>query len=289
MTTTIAYVGLGIMGRPAAGHLVRAGHAVRVYARQPKAATPLLALGATAHNTPAVAATGADFAFTNVSDTPDVEEVILGPGGLAEGLATGAMVVDMSTIAPAAARKIGAALRARGIGFVDAPVSGGQAGAEAGTLAFMCGGNEADFAKVLPLLKIMGNSVVRVGDCGAGQVAKCVNQVLIGATVTAVAEAFRLARALDVDPAKVRDAIADGFAGSKVLQVHAKRILENNYAPGFKARLHLKDINIAIAAAMAGGVALPTAEKFRDLLDQAIEAGQGELDSSVAAKSLLDG
>ena len=285
---TIAYVGLGIMGRPAAGHLVKAGHQLRVYARQPAAMEPLVELGATPCTSAAEAATGADFAFTNVSDTPDVEEVILGENGYAAGLGAGSIVIDMSTIAPAAARAIGAKLREREIGFIDAPVSGGQAGAEAGTLAFMCGGRQEDFDRALPLLQIMGASQVLVGDCGAGQVAKCVNQILIGATVDAVAEAFRLARRMEVDPAKVRDAIAGGFAGSKVLEVHAKRMLDDNFAPGFKARLHYKDINIALEAAQACGVTVPSAEVFRDRLAQVIEAGMGELDSSVACRALDD-
>lgn len=284
----IAYVGLGIMGRPAASHLLRAGHELRVYARRPEAMAPLAELGATPCKSPAEAAAGARFAFTNVSDTPDVEEVVLGPGGYAESLAAGSVVVDMSTIAPRAARDIAAALAAKGVAFIDAPVSGGQAGAEAGTLAFMCGGTEEAFAAAAPLFEAMGSSHVLVGGSGAGQVAKCVNQILIGATVDAVAESFRLARRLGVDPAKVREAIAGGFAGSKVLEVHAKRIIEDNYVPGFKARLHLKDIKIAIEAARGCGVEVPSAEEFRTRLEKVIGQGCAEDDSSVAAKALDD-
>lgn len=286
MKATIAYTGLGIMGAPAAGHLLGAGHTMHIYARRPEATNPLVELGAKAFASPAQAAKGADFAFTNVSDTPDALEVILGKDGYIEGLAEGAIVIDMSTIAPAAAREIGAGLKERGIGFIDAPVSGGQAGAEAGTLAFMCGGSEDDFNRAMPVLEAMGSSIVRVGDCGAGQVAKCVNQVLIGATVDAVAESFMLAKKLGVDPAKVRDAIAGGFAGSKVLEVHAKRMIDDNFAPGFKARLHLKDIGIALDAAKQAGIDLPSAEKTRKRLADVVDRGMGDLDSSVACKSL---
>ena len=283
---TIAYVGLGIMGAPAAGHLLAAGHRLRIWARRPEAMEPLVERGATACTSAAEAADGADFAFTNVSDTPDVEEVVLGPAGYIQKLRPGSVVIDMSTIAPQAARDLAAALAAKEIAFVDAPVSGGQAGAEAGTLAFMCGGDEQAFARAAPLFEIMGSSHVLVGGSGAGQVAKCVNQILIGAAVDAVAEAFRLARRLDVDPAKIRQAIAGGFAGSKVLEVHAKRIIDDNYVPGFKARLHLKDIKIALAAAAECGVEVPSAEVFRTRLEQVIAAGHAEDDSSVAAKAL---
>ena len=283
---TVAYVGLGIMGRPAATHLIKAGHALRVYARNEEATVPLAKLGATVCASPAEAATGADFAFTNVSDTPDVEEVVLGQAGFASALDEGSVVVDMSTIAPATARKLAAELAQKGIGFVDAPVSGGQAGAEAGTLAFMCGGRQEDYDKALALMEVMGSTQVLVGGPGAGQIAKCVNQIIIGSTVDAIAEAFAMARKFDVDPAKVRDAIAGGFAGSKVLEVHARRIIEDSYEPGFKARLHYKDINIALDAAREAGVELPSAVEFRDRLAKVIEHGMGELDSAVAAKAL---
>ena len=280
---TIAYVGLGIMGQPTAANLLRAGHTLRCYARRAASAQPLLEQGATLHATAAEAAQGAELAFTNVSDTRDVEEVVLSPGGLAEGLRPGSIVIDMSTIAPEAARKIGAQLRERDIGFIDAPVSGGQAGAQAGTLTFMCGGTEQDFKRALPVLQALGTSHTLVGDWGAGQVAKCANQILIGATINAVAESFRLARRMDVDPAKVRTAIAGGFAGSKVLEIHGQRMLDDNFTPGFKARLHLKDIDIAIACAKQYGVDLPSAVEFRQRLATVIEQGKGDLDSSVAS------
>ncbi len=284
--TTIAYVGLGIMGKPASLHLLGAGHQLRVYARRPEAAQPLVDAGATAHSSAAEAAAEAQFAFTNVSDTPDVEEVVLGPGGLAEGMKSGGTIVDMSTIAPSAARKIGAELKDRGIDFIDAPVSGGQAGAENAALAFMCGGEQEAYDRVLPLLQAMGKNFVLVGGCGAGQIAKLCNQVIIAGTVNTVAEAFRVARRLGADPAKVRDAISGGFAGSKVLEVHAKRMIDNDFAPGFKARLHRKDIGIALDAAREAGVDLPSATVFAERLDQVIAQGHGDEDSSVACLAL---
>ena len=285
---TVAYVGLGIMGKPAASHLIKAGYNVKVFARRQVVLDEMQKLGATVCSSPAEAAQDCDFAFTNVSDTPDVEEVILGDQGYIESLAANSVVIDMSTIAPAAARNIAAKLKEKDVGFIDAPVSGGQAGAEAGTLAFMCGGEQADFDKALPLMEVMGSSYVLVGGSGAGQVAKCVNQILIGATVDAVAESFRLARKMNVDPGKIRNAIAGGFAGSKVLEVHAKRMIDDEFTPGFKARLHLKDINIAIDAAKQCDVEVPSAEVFRDRLMQVIDEGMGDLDSSVASKALKD-
>lgn len=285
-TQSVAYVGLGIMGKPAALHILHGGHALHVYARRPEAVAPLVEAGATAHSTPAAAASAADFAFTNVSNTPDVEEVVLGKNGLAEGMRKGGIIVDMSTIAPGASRKIAAELEKMGLGFLDAPVSGGEKGAQDGTLAFMVGGKEDVFARARPILELMGGTITLVGGSGAGQVAKICNQVIIAGTVSAVAEAFRVARRMDVDPARVRDAIAGGFAGSKVLEVHARRIIEKKFEPGFKAVLHRKDLGIAMDAAKEAGVGLPSAEVFVTRLDRMIAAGRGEEDSSVASQAL---
>lgn len=288
MTTpaTIAYVGLGIMGGPAATHLLKAGHNLRIWARRPEATAALAELGATVCSSAAEAATGAEFAFTNVSDSADVEEVVLGANGYSSGLAAGSLVIDMSTISPVTARNIGSKLQEQNIGFLDTPVSGGQVGAENATLAFMCGGSAADFAKAKPLFDIMGSTAVLVGDVGAGQVAKCANQIIVGATANAIAESFALATALDVDPAKVRDAISGGFASSKVLEVHGKRFIDDNYEPGFKARLHRKDIDIALSVAADAGLDLEAIAPFRRRLEEMIDAGMGEKDSAIAAKAI---
>ena len=281
--TSIACVGLGTMGRPAAAHLLAAGHQLHIYARRPDAAGSLLEAGAVLHPSPAAAAARARFAFTSVSATRDVEEVILGEDGLAEGMERGGMIIDMSSCAPASARQMEAELAGRGIDFLDAPVSGGEAGAQDATLAFMCGGTPEAFGRALPLLRLLGTSQVLVGAAGAGQVAKICNQVIIAATISALAESFRLAGRLDVDPALVREAIAGGFAGSRVLEVHGRRIIEGDFEPGFKARLHKKDLDIALAVAREAGVSLPCAKVFLDRLERMIELGHGEEDSSIAA------
>lgn len=283
---TIGYIGLGIMGRPAALNLVRASHTLRVYARREASLGPLLEAGATAAGTPAELAAGCEFVFTNVSDTPDVREVLLGKDGVADGAAPGTVVVDMGTISPDETREIAAALGGRGIDMLDAPVSGGERGAIDGTLSFMVGGTAEAFARALPVLKAMGRSIVHVGGSGAGQVAKACNQVVIGATIEAVAEAIRLARRNGVDPGKVREALMGGFAASKVLDSHGMRMLGGDYAPGFRARLHLKDMRIALDNARRAGTSLPSGELFLSRLERCLEDGEGDLDSTVVCRVL---
>lgn len=276
----VGYVGLGIMGAPCARNLLAAGFPVRVFARRPEAADPLVAAGATRHPDLPSLARACEIAITNVTDTPDVEQVVLGEGGLGGALAAGSIVIDMSTIAPSGARKIAAALAKRGIAFLDSPVSGGQKGAIAGSLAFMVGGDADAFARARAVYEAMGETVVRIGESGAGQIAKACNQVVIGATIAAVAESFRLARANGVDGARVREALAGGFAASKVLEAHGARMLADDFAPGFKAKLHQKDIRIAQNAAAESGAALDSARPFADKLRALIEDGGGDLDSS---------
>ena len=283
---TIAYVGLGVMGGAGARHLIEAGHEVRIWARRPEQTTALAEKGATVCASAAEAAQGADFAFTNVANTQDVEEVALGENGYADTLAKGSVVIDNSTIDPIGARKIGEQLDAKGIEFLDAPVSGGQAGAEAGTLTIMCGGKPEVFEKSKVVLNIVGKTLTLIGDWGAGSVAKACNQLIIGGTVNAIAEGFKLARKQDVDPAKVREALLGGMAQSKALDMHGQRMLDDNFAPGFRAVLHLKDIDIAINTGKACGVDLPSAEEFRDRLIKVIDAGMADLDSSVASKAI---
>ena len=280
----IGCVGLGVMGRPAALNLVRAGHPVAVWARRPESLAPLTDAGAEVCDSPRALAERCDAVVVNVSDSPDVEQVVLGENGIASGIRKGGLVIDMSTIAPATARKVAAALSEKGADFVDAPVSGGEKGAIDGTLAFMVGGTESAFNRALPIMRAMGKTITRIGESGAGQVAKACNQIVIGATIEGVAEAFRLARENGADPAKVRDALLGGFAASRVMEVHAMRMLTGDYAPGFKAKLHLKDMNIALASAKEKGVSLPSAELFRARLQALADGGDGELDSAAAAK-----
>ena len=219
---TIGYIGLGIMGQPAALNLLANGWAVQVYARRAKSLTPLLKAGAQASPTPAALAKQCNVIITNVSDTPDVEEVLIGKLGVIHGVKKNAVIIDMSTIAPAASRRMAELFAKKNAFMLDAPVSGGEKGAIDGTLTFMVGGDARAFNKVKPILAAMGKTITRIGDAGAGQVAKACNQIIIGATISAVSESFRLAQANGVDCAKVREALSGGFAQSRVLEIHAK-------------------------------------------------------------------
>ena len=280
MPDRIAFIGLGIMGRPMALNLRRAGYDLAVYARRPESMEPLAAAGAMTWRSPAQAAAQAEVIFTMVADTPDVEQVILGSGGVLEGAAPGAVVVDMSTISAAATRVIAGRLEGHGVAMLDAPVSGGESGAIAGTLSIMVGGAAPVFARVRPLLEVLGRNIVHVGTNGAGQVCKSCNQNVVGATIAGVAEAILLARAAGVDPARVREALLGGFAASRILEVHGQRMIDGNFAPGFKARLHQKDMRIVGEAAAELGLGLPTAASIAQYLDALVGQGLGELDSA---------
>jgi 2-hydroxy-3-oxopropionate reductase len=280
MTDAIGFIGLGIMGRPMALNLKQAGHKLFVHARRAESMEPLAAAGAITCASPAEVARQADVIFTMVADTPDVEQVILGENGVLDGVRAGSLVVDMSTVSPAATRAIAERLRAHGVEMLDAPVSGGEAGAINGALSIMVGGSEQAFARALPLFEAMGKNVVHVGGNGAGQVCKSCNQVVIGHTIAGVGESMLLARASGVDPAKVREALLGGFANSKVLEVHGRRMIDGNYEPGFKARLHQKDMRIVMEAAHALGLALPGAAQVAQYLNALMGRGLGELDSA---------
>ncbi len=283
---TVGYIGLGIMGKPAAANLLRAGYPLIVFARRPEQAASLISQGAQASATPADLARQCEFIFTNVSDTPDVKEILLGGNGVIHGAKEGAIVADMSTISPAATRQMAATLAEKKIELLDAPVSGGEKGAIEGALSFMVGGNAEAFARALPLFNAMGKTVTLVGESGAGQTAKACNQIVIGATIEGIAEAFRLAQKNGVDAARVRQALMGGFAASKVMEIHAARMLSGDYAPGFKAALHRKDMKIALENAEQFSAPLPGAEIFLHRLDKLIEGGGGDLDSSAVFKIL---
>lgn len=286
MSEKLGFVGLGIMGLPMALNLRRAGFEVAVYNRTTARGDALKAEGAKVCASPKEVAENADIIFTCVSDTPDVEHVIFGAGGIIEGAKAGSVVVDMSTISPDATRGFAAKLDAKNIAMLDAPVSGGETGAIAGTLSVMCGGKADVFARVKPYFEKMGKNIVHVGDHGAGQVAKACNQIVIAVSIEAVAEAMLLAEKCGVDGAKVREALLGGFAASKVLDIHGNRMLTNNYAPGFKAHLHRKDMGIVMDTAAKAGVALPAATLATLNLDAVIKNGDGELDSSAIYKVL---
>lgn len=276
----LGYIGLGIMGRPMALNLLRAGFPLFVWGRRPERLHPILEAGGQACESPAALAECSDVIFTNLSDTPDVEAVVLGHHGLVKGVRPGAVVVDMSTISPAATRAMAARLREQGAELLDAPVSGGEQGAIAGTLSIMVGGSRAAFERVRPLLEVVGKSIVHCGESGAGQVTKACNQVVIAQTLAGVAEAFVLARSAGVDPARVREALLGGFAHSRVLETHGLRMLEGNFRPGFKARLHQKDMHIVLETARDLGVALTGAAQTTQYINALVGAGMGELDSS---------
>jgi 2-hydroxy-3-oxopropionate reductase len=280
MTQHIGFIGLGIMGRPMALNLIKAGHRLVVHARREASMVPLLEAGARPCSSPAEVARRAEILFTMVSDTPDVEQVILGQDGVIDGVRPGAVVVDMSTISPSATRAMAERLREVGAEMLDAPVSGGDIGAAAGTLSIMVGGSAAAFARVRPMLECMGTNIVHIGGNGAGQVCKACNQVVIAQSIAGVGEAMLLARASGVDAAKVRDALLGGFANSRVLQVHGRRMLDHDYAPGFKAALHQKDMRIVLEAAHELGIALPGAAQAAQLINALVGQGLGELDSS---------
>lgn len=280
----VAFCGLGIMGRPQALNIMKAGHAMAVWARRAESMQPLKDAGATACASPKAAAAAAEVVFVMVSDTPDVEQVIFGPGGVIEGAKPGTVVVDMSTISPVATRDMAQRLAAKGVEMLDAPVSGGDIGAINGTLSIMVGGKPEIFARVLPLFECMGKNIVHIGANGAGQVAKACNQIVAAVTLEAVSEGLTLARRNGVEAAKVREALLGGFAWSKVLEIHGRRIIERDFKPGFKAKLHRKDLKIVTDTAAHLGLALPQASLVAAHLNALVGMGCGEEDSAAVVK-----
>ncbi|MFC3531994.1 NAD(P)-dependent oxidoreductase [Vogesella facilis] len=280
----VGYIGLGIMGAPCVRNLLAAGHEVTVWARRRDAAQALLDAGAQWADSPAKLAANVELVVTNVADTVDVEQLLLGDNGVAQGAAPGLVCVDMSTISPLGARDIAARLAAQGIDFLDCPVSGGEVGAINGTLTIMVGGQATALEKARPALAAMGKTITHIGDSGAGQVAKACNQIAVGVGIAAVAEVMKLAKACGVDPAPVREALLGGFAASRVLDVHGQRMIDDNFAPGFKAKLHLKDMGIVLDTAQSLGIKLPEAERVAGLIGELVADGEGELDSSAIAR-----
>ena len=279
----IGFIGLGIMGRPMALNLLKGGHQVSAWARRAESMQPLLDAGATGAASPADVARGQDLVISMVADAPDVAEVMR---GVASAATPGLVAVDMSTIAPAAARSIHAELATAGVDFVDAPVSGGEVGAIAGTLSIMAGGSEAAFARAQPAFACMGKNIVHVGGPGAGQVTKAANQIVTGMGVLAVAEAMAFASKNGVDRSKVREALLGGFAYSKILENHGQRMLDRNFKPGFKSWMHEKDLNIVMQTAHELGLCLPGSAATAQMFNAMVGSGLGEEDSIAVLKLL---
>ena len=276
----VGFIGLGVMGRPMALRLLRAGHEVSVWARRPASAAPLVEAGAALRDSPAVVAQHSDIVFTILTYGSDVEAVVFGANGLASGFSSGSILVDMSTIAPGLARDIAARLDGQGVHMLDAPVSGGGVGAEAGTLAIMVGGETAVLERVLPLFEVLGKTIVHIGGNGAGQVAKACNQMIMVAAIEAAAEALRLAAASGVDCAKVRQALAGGSAASRVLDVMGERMVRRDFAAGIEARLHHKDFGLVLEAARKSGVPVPLTATVAQQLNALMAQGWGRDDTA---------
>ncbi|WP_019452064.1 NAD(P)-dependent oxidoreductase [Cupriavidus sp. BIS7] len=278
--TTVAFIGLGAMGAPMVGHLIRAGHVVRAFVRRPEAADAARQLGAEPFFTPAEAARGAEVVFTNVTSSEDVREVLLGKNGVVEGAAPGTICIDHSTISPIVTREIAQALAAHGIESLDCPVSGGTMGAQAATLTIMVGGKAEALEKVRPLLERIGKTITHIGDNGAGQVAKLCNQIAQVVNIEGIAEAMRFAGAQGVDTAKVFQAMATGMAGSRMLDMMGPKMVARDFAAGIESRLHAKDFGLAADIATEIGLDLPAMRATSTQLGELMDHGWGKDDTS---------
>jgi len=281
----LGFIGLGIMGAPMAGHLVNAGHEVFINTRS-KVSPDLANSKAIQCKTPAEVAEKADLIFLMLPDTPDVEKVLFGEHGVASGLSKGKVVVDMSSISPIATKEFAKKMNALGCDYLDAPVSGGEVGAKNATLSIMVGGEEGVFNKVRPIFDLMGKNINLVGANGDGQTAKVANQIIVALNIEAVAEALLFAAKAGADPAKVRQALMGGFAGSKILEVHGERMVKRTFEPGFRIELHQKDLNLALNSARALGVSLPNTANAQELFNACSAHGGKAWDHSAMVKAL---
>lgn len=275
----IGFIGVGIMGKPMALNLIKAGYTVFVHQKN-KSADEVVKAGAQSCTTSKEIAEKADVIITMLPDSPEVIQVVEGSNGVLAGIKKGSLFIDMSTIAPSTAKAIYAQMQNKGVEALDAPVSGGQVGAEAGSLSIMVGGNSDAFDRALPILKIMGKNIVHIGDPGSGQMTKACNQMIVGMTIQAVSEAFALAKKAGLDLEKMRDALLGGFAQSRILDLHGKRIIERNFDPGFKVKLHRKDMNIALLEGKGFSVPLYGTAQVAAHMDSLLAQDKGELDHS---------
>lgn len=280
----IAFIGLGVMGRPMAANLNAARHTLIVPDR-PSLTGEIRAIATVACNA-GVAVADAECVLLMLPDTPDVEAVLFGPGGVVESLRPGTLVLDMSSISPAATRGFAARIMAAGCDWVDAPVSGGEVGAKAASLTIMAGGSEPAFKRALPLLEVLGKVITHVGAAGAGQTCKVANQMIVAANIMAVAEALTFARKSGTDPERVRQALLGGFANSRVLEVHGKRMTGRAFEPGFRIRLHQKDLSLALSAARELALSLPGVALAQQLFSSCVAHGDADSDHSAMVTAL---
>ena len=281
----IGFIGLGIMGRPMALNLIKGGHTLFLQSRSGVPAD-LVEAGGRACVTQKEVASNADVIITMVPDTPDVEAVLFGADGVAQGLSQGKTVVDMSSISPIATKQFAGRINELGCEYLDAPVSGGEVGAKNGTLSIMVGGNEATFGRVRPIFELMGKNITLVGGNGDGQTCKVANQIVVALTIEAVGEALLFASKAGADPARVRQALMGGFASSRILEVHGERMIKRTFDPGFRIELHQKDLNLALAGARALGLSLPNTSTCQELLNACSAQGGAKWDHSAMVRAL---
>ncbi|HET6921552.1 MAG TPA: 2-hydroxy-3-oxopropionate reductase [Anaeromyxobacteraceae bacterium] len=281
----VGFIGLGIMGRPMAGHLVKGGHVLHLFSRS-GVPQELVAAGGRACDSGKEVAERSQVVITMVPDTPDVERALFGPMGVAEGLEPGKLVVDMSSVSPIETKRFAERVKALGCDYLDAPVSGGEVGARNAALTIMVGGSDTAFARARPLFELMGKNITHVGGSGDGQTCKVANQIVVALAIEAVAEALLFASKAGADPAKVRQALLGGFATSRVLEVHGERMLKRTFDPGFRIELHQKDLGLALAGARALGIALPNTATAQQLFNACVAAGGARWDHSAMVKAL---
>lgn len=282
----IGFIGLGIMGRPMAGHLQDGGHDLFVVKHRSPLPEEILEGGATECKSAKEVTEKSELVIVMVPDTPDVEQVLFGEGGVADGLSKGKTVIDMSSISPIATKNFAARIKEAGCDYVDAPVSGGEVGAKNAALTIMVGADKNVFDRVKPILDLMGKSITLVGENGAGQTCKVANQIVVALNIEAVSEALLFASKAGVDPARVREALMGGFAGSKILEVHGERMIKRTFDPGFRIKLHQKDLNLALEGARALGVSLPNTATAQELFNACAAAGGADWDHSALVRAL---
>ena len=282
----IGFIGVGIMGKPMAGHLLAAGHTVHVYDLIAEPVQELASKGALACSSCKEIAQKSDIIFIIVPDTPDVEAVLFGKDGVAEGVRLGSIIVDMSSISPIATKEFAKKLGALGVKMLDAPVSGGQVGAEKATLSIMVGGEPEVFNQIKPYFELMGKNIVHIGGNGDGQTCKVANQIVVGLTIEAVSEALLFASKAGADPRKVREALLGGFAQSRILDLHGERMIKRTFAPGFRIRHQQKDLNLALQGARSLGLSLPGTAVVQELFNAVAAQGGSDLDHSAIVLAL---